>query len=79
MLGVDIEREQIADRIRVLGAIQTMSDSAARVRPLFRGTIDRSFQECDQRLPVREIRARYAAGGMAFERNLPITFSQTAA
>ena len=40
--NVNVDRQQITDRVRIFGAIQTMDDVAARVAMAFPGTVERS-------------------------------------
>ena len=48
--GVDFERQQITDGVRVLAAVQAVQRVAARIRMRRRGAIERPFKMLDQRM-----------------------------
>ena len=52
---VDVEREQIANRTRVLGAIQALERAASRVRTRRRGGVDPVFERGEEGLDGRGI------------------------
>ena len=63
-LGVDVEREQVADRVAVLGAVQAMQRLAAGVRVRGGGSVELLLEvgdELGRRLRVRAAARRPAA------------------
>ena len=56
--AIDVEVEQIADDVRVLGAIQPMQSGRRRER--LRGAIELVLERRDHRVEVRRIRALHA-------------------
>ena len=47
--GPHVDREEIANRVAVLGAVQAVHERAAGIRMLDRGAIERRFEKCDER------------------------------
>ena len=55
---VDVEREQVAHGIRILGAIQTMCERTSRIWIGARGGIERGLERGDERVTRRGVRPR---------------------
>ena len=59
---VDVETEQVADRVRVLGPVQPVQDGSARVGRRRRGAVEAGFELTDERGEDGRLGARPALG-----------------
>ena len=77
---VDVEGEQVANRVGVLGAIQAVDERPPGVGMGARRLIERRFQRRDERARARPRSGRGApGGGIIPARTFRITFSQSSA
>ena len=73
--GVDLDPQQVANRVRVLGSIQAMGRGAAGPRMLRGLAIERRLEKRHQTIARRRIGTGDPAGGIAPARSFLTTFS----
>jgi len=70
-LGVDLQVEQLSDRVRILGPIQPMNDRPSRIGRKGCRLIERGFDGSHERLDARAVRPRQARGRHRAAAELP--------